>query len=77
MAGLPNITGTLGYQKEGSMYVDGCIYYSGDKARCGSFDGTLSTTPARFDASRSSAIYGNSSTVQPPAIKVRVKTRYQ
>lgn len=77
VAGLPNITGTLGYQKEGSMYVDGCIYYSGDKARCGSFDGTLSTTPARFDASRSSAIYGNSSTVQPPAIKVRVKTRYQ
>ena len=30
-----------------------------------------------FDASRSSSIYGNSSTVQPPAIKVRVYARYQ
>ena len=30
-----------------------------------------------FDASRSNSIYGKSSTVQPPAIKVRVYTRYQ
>ena len=30
-----------------------------------------------LDASRSNSIYGSSNTVQPPAVKIRVKTRYK
>ena len=30
-----------------------------------------------FNASKSNSIYGNSNTVQPPAIKVRVYTRWK
>ncbi len=39
----------------------------GEGAGVGSFD---------FDASRSNSIYGSSNTVQPPSVKVRVKTRF-
>lgn len=72
-AGLPNITGSFtsddaGGNPTGAFYVSG--YPTGDGGSGGGWRITL-------DASRSSSIYGKSSTVQPPAIKVRVKTRYK
>lgn len=84
-AGLPNITGAFTYKfrenkglrvvgAEGafSSYGSGLVenYGSGGTA-------TVNNIYASLNASRSSSIYGNSTTVQPPAIKVRVKTRYQ
>lgn len=69
-AGLPNITGTMGeglraYNTTGSFYA----LSSYTKAPV---DGNYtSTNKAGFDASRSSSIYGNSTTVQPPAVRYR------
>lgn len=79
-AGLPNITGK----------VDSAQYY-GSKTNTGVFSGssfgskngaqggnTLGTAKINFSASGSSSIYKDDvTTVQPPSIKVRVKTRYQ
>lgn len=71
-AGLPNITGTFGQPTTEEV----------SPTATGAFEGTV-TTGGRaagsggnyetwtFDASRSSAIYGNSSTVQSPAACVR------
>ena len=66
-AGLPNITG--GFQGDllapvGAFYGNGTV--SGNATAGG--DGN-SDTQFKFDASRSNPIYGNSDTVQPPAVK--------
>lgn len=74
-AGLPNITGTLGYEIEGNLYVDGCVYFGGSSVTRGSFDGTNWGVPSKIDASRSSSIYGKSTTVQPPAYLVNIWKR--
>ncbi len=67
-AGLPNITGRVGtgetYQCEGAFYNGEPKV--GNTAVGGQTDGT-----ALFDASRSSAIYGNSTTVTPLTYTVR------
>lgn len=81
-AGLPNITGELGYIKGAT---DGC-YWQGININTGVFKNsqqTVSTNPTAtsvlssgtskpsmvvFDASKSNSIYGNSNTVQPPSI---------
>lgn len=73
-AGLPNITGTFEGASQNSNYTTGAFYVIGRNTKV-SNDGKEDNTYG-FDASRSSSIYGRSSTVQPPAIKVRVKTRY-
>ncbi|MCD7779759.1 MAG: tail fiber protein [Candidatus Gastranaerophilales bacterium] len=77
-AGLPNLYGT-----------HRSVYYSDNIGAIGVFSWKSSTTSAQnlndlvtagvivFDASSYNSIYGNSSTVQPPSIKVRVKTRYE
>lgn len=72
-AGLPNITGYT------SMYytnpAGGAFYMTGGNIL--SCDGSRAwNRRVEFNAARSNGIYGNSSTVQPPAIKVRVKTRW-
>lgn len=74
-AGLPNITGGFGAPQ---------IYYGGWGAFTVSGTGQAYGVVANvegngvsFSASNSNAIYGASSTVQPPAIKCRVYTRYQ
>lgn len=86
-AGLPNITGTLGVVGSDSnaawvsnVTTDGAFYgivvKSGYQAFASSTNNTNSDTrKAGFDASRSSSIYGNSSTVQPPAYVVNVWRR--
>lgn len=79
-AGLPNITGSF---TGGTTYSGGDVY-SGAFTRGGTTGAvdpgngrTYSNRNYNFDASVSNAIFGANSTVQPPAIKVRVKTRYK
>lgn len=77
-AGLPNITGSVkGYNTQ-SGYME--IARTGDGALYPTLDGTGRNTTGdvvgkhtgiAFDASRSSSIYGNSDTVQPPALTAR------
>ena len=77
-AGLPNITGSAvnvtfftNYSASGAMYLSNNTNWRW--AGTNVFPGNN----INFNASRSSSIYGASSTVQPPAIKVRWKTRYK
>ena len=76
-AGLPNITGILNTDRAAVQLPHGCFYtidYSRVIGGSGSpFAGYYSFG---FDASRSNLIYGKSTTVQPPSVKVRVKTRF-
>ena len=70
-AGLPNIKGSLiattqGDQNKGGGAITGTIVGSGD-------EGGQSNELIRYDldASKASAVYGNSTTVQPPALTMR------
>lgn len=76
-AGLPNISGWFRLASEyGYSDSDNTLFQrSSDGRRNNGAD--WGGTTVSFNASRSNSIYGNSSTVQPPSIKVRVKTRYQ
>lgn len=85
-AGLPNIYGTFAFWGYSSSYpygsrsgmVTGTTQGSGSGNRLGSGGTSYGTTYHMWylNASTYNSIYGNSDTVQPPAIKVRVKTRY-
>lgn len=71
-AGLPNITGTIsswyGYNSTGAFRRDG--------SRSASCDGSSNWNQIHsFNASRASSIYGNSTTVQPPAFVVNIWKR--
>lgn len=74
-AGLPNITGkfAIDYWSCGNFTVQGPFslntFQGGSRCRDGLASGDFSYMT--FDASRSNAIYGKSSTVQPPATTVR------
>ena len=70
-AGLPNITGSfygrgLAYSQD-SMTATGCFYKSAGGSHIPQTVSSTGTT-LNMDASRSNAIYGKASTVQPPAI---------
>ena len=75
VAGLPNITGTFdGNTDDGSTHKTGPFYIhstTGTGANGGSGAGVIG-----FDASRSNAIYGKSTTVQPPAMIVNYFIKY-
>lgn len=77
-AGLPNITATMTEdisQASASGAIAITSAYNGAM-----WSGATNVNRMRnwsFDASRSNSIYGKSSTVQPPAIKVRVYAKYQ
>ena len=73
--GLPNITGGSGHIFYGSG-VWGAFYHNGD-AKGISGGGGWGDKYVAFSASRSSSIYGNSSTVQPPAVRVYAWTRIE
>jgi hypothetical protein len=77
-AGLPNITGTIkpigGHHTQGSgtgAFVDN----GGDKIWCSADKDKSQCREMKFDASKSSNIYGKSDTVQPPAYIVYVWKR--
>ncbi len=84
-AGLPNVTGYTSWQvngiysgsfgnasanntNNGALYVSGSGKYGG--VGVSGADNTNGGTQINLDASHSSALYGNSNTVQPQAIKV-------
>lgn len=78
-AGLPNITGSFDIRgwREGTMLhnITGAMSYTdavGDAANTAEGAATLRQEDRiKFDASRSNNIYGNATTVQPPAYTVR------
>lgn len=73
-AGLPNITGYFGgLRTEGGTTSSGAFYNGGNNM--GAANGQGTNCSVNFDASRSSSIYGNSNTVQPPAYRVNVWRR--
>ena len=70
-AGLPNITGKItGFRADSGTQTAGAFYQS--EKRRGTYyqNNTVNTTDVLLDASRSSAVYGKSDTVQPPALTV-------
>lgn len=70
-AGLPNITGTFSASISGDDGVNGVFYWSDPYywwTNAGA--GKSRTRWFYFNAARCSAIYGKSSTVQPPAVAV-------
>lgn len=78
-AGLPNITGsfdirrwndgTMAHNSTGAMRI---IYEIGDNAYAANKTDTMFREDRiNFDASHSNNIYGNATTVQPPAYTVR------
>lgn len=71
-AGLPNITGDVGYSQDNfANYTKGAFSTSGSTTKVvhgGTASGTTNANLA-FNASRSNPIYGNSNTVQPNAVK--------
>lgn len=76
-AGLPNITGTIqpigGYHTSGSG--TGAFVDNGDGGYCSADKNKSQCREMKFDASKSSNIYGKSDTVQPPAYIVYVWRR--
>ena len=77
-AGLPNITGLI-YDNYGGPSASGSgaflwISASTNKDLYGA--GNVKFSNVDFDASRSNAIYGNSTTVQPPALTMRYIIKY-
>lgn len=81
-AGLPNIKGTIGYNRtHGDVSSTNAVYsgalYPGAAIRDGALTGnnTAKTRDIAIDASKSSSIYGASNTVQPPALYVNIWER--
>ena len=85
-AGLPNITATFrtrttDYNQSEFVYCDSGALYNNGRASISNnplrqVDGNFSNHAYRFDASRSSTIYGNSTTVQPPALTMKYIIKY-
>ena len=84
-AGLPNIGGAFGLDNENGGSISsfftrsGALYntpnYSTDY-RLSTHAGPAGNAGISFDASRSSSIYGSSSTVQPPALTCLICIKY-
>ena len=78
-AGLPNITGYTGYIPYVNVSIAaGSLIYI-ESSTNANIAGNPPGTPLRyldFDASRSSSIYGNSTTVQPPALTCLICIKY-
>ena len=70
--GLPNITGTVktGILWNAAAGATGCFTQSGSGGNKAYSSGSDTIRTADLDASRSSAIYGASTTVQPPATEM-------
>ena len=72
-AGLPNITGAWGeaLNNAGDTYntTNSALYYEKTQSNVASTGNARQLGVIRFDASRNNSIYGNSSKVQPQAIK--------
>lgn len=76
-AGLPNITGTWGAAPRAYVpeYGTGAFQWVVSTGNYGYNTGGGTGAGLTFDASRSSSVYGNSNTVQPPAYVVNIWRR--
>ena len=79
-AGLPNITGSIGVAVGDRNIATEAFYNNGNagqsKTSGASLDGEYYTATKTFNASRSSNIYGKSSTVQPASFTVNYIIKY-
>ena len=75
-AGLPNITGTFEFDAWSDASTGVFSDAGGDKRAGSNTDNNSKGSIKSFNASRSSSIYGNSSTVQPPALTMRYYIKY-
>ena len=75
-AGLPNITGAVWINAGKSSLENGAIKYTAAVGGGGIDNSTTGRGDLNFDASRSSSVYGNSTTVQPPALTMRYIIKY-
>ena len=79
-AGLPNITGSIGVVIGDTNSASGAFYNNGgagmSKTEGASFLNEYYTSTKTFNASRSSNIYGKSSTVQPASFTVNYIIKY-
>lgn len=76
-AGLPNITGSFGIGDSSGTTTSG-VFYTIASTRWNEGGGKAGSNPnVGFNASRSSSIYGKSSTVQPSSQVVQICIRYK
>ena len=76
-AGLPNIYGGISAIFHGNSAMDGALRITSSLNKSGIANGSGSGYDTlSFNAYYSNSIYGSSTTVQPPSVKVRVKTRF-
>lgn len=68
-AGLPNITGTF-YGQQAALTSGSGAFFTGNNPYGGTVSSGSTNNEMRFDASRSSSVYGNSNTVQPKATQM-------
>lgn len=77
-AGLPNITGGINIRDGQPNSMSGAFKDSYAARGRGYWDRGDGQTNIRFNASKSNPIYSDDvTTVQPPSVKVRVKTRFK
>ena len=77
-AGLPNITGSYYgdmVSRDVSVTATGAFAFGGGNGHFSTSENYNLRNGFTFDASRSSSIYGKSSTVQPPAFVVNIWKR--
>lgn len=67
-AGLPNITGKFYHDTNAKAGLSGAFAYEGTGRQNLANDTPTNSGLITFDASKSNPIYGNSDTVQPPAV---------
>lgn len=76
-AGLPNITGSFKNNGHAAFANASGAFTIGVRDHCGSNEGSSSDGGTyTFDASTSSSVYGNSETVQPPALSLIPQVKY-
>lgn len=75
-AGLPNITGIFNVDMAAGSGDNKLFTVSNNRTRASADDGYYGNTRFTFDASKSNAIYGASTTVQPPALQLIPQIKY-
>ena len=79
VAGIPTITGSLDGATTLNVVIDGALGWEQTDATDYSMtyqSGSMRYGKITFDASNSDSIYGNSTTVQPPALTMRYIIKY-
>lgn len=76
-AGLPNIVGAFIGGGQSNTYGEGCCYNTGRSSPHTNADSQNSRNNLTgIDASRSSAVYGRSSTVQPKSLRLKMCIKF-